>query len=348
MDSSGLVGRVAPTTVVALCLVLTAAPAAQVSVVRARDSITEASVLGHMEMLASDALNGRASGSRDEWITATYIASQLRRAGLEPLGDNGSFVKEIEVPPSSGRGTPSPSESPAAPPPRRRTWNVIAQIPGRADAHERDAILLSAHLDHLGARGQGDDIIYNGADDDASGTTAVLELAMALARTNPPRRTLIFAWFGSEEAGGYGSRDFVEHPPVPLERIVANLQFEMIGRPDPTVAPGTLWLTGYDRSDLGLALARQGAMIVADPHPAQNFFFRSDNIQFAYAGVVAHTISSFGLHADYHRPSDEVSRIDIAHMTRAIQSLVAPVRWLASSSYTPAWRTNGRPIRGQR
>ena len=172
-------------------------------------------------------------------------------------------------------------------------------------------ILLTAHLDHLGnaaptARAAAD-TIFNGADDDASGSVAVLELAEALAEGRRPKRTMMFVWFGSEESGGYGARHFIDHPPVPLEHIVANLEFEMIGRPDPAVPPHTLWLTGYERSDLGPRLAKHGAKIVQDPHPEQSFFMRSDNIQLARRGVVAQTVSSFGLHNEYHQPSDEVA-----------------------------------------
>jgi Zn-dependent M28 family amino/carboxypeptidase len=176
----------------------------------------------------------------------------------------------------------------------------------------------------------------------------VLELARTFAAGRRPRRTILFAWFGSEEAGGAGSRYFADHPPVPLASIVANLQFEMIGRPDAAVAANTLWLTGFERSTLGPALARRGARLVADPHPAQNFFFRSDNIQFALRGVVAHTVSSFGLHRDYHAPGDEVSRIDFPHMTAAIRSMVDPILWLAGSDFVPTWRPGLKPEPGRR
>jgi Zn-dependent M28 family amino/carboxypeptidase len=187
------------------------------------------------------------------------------------------------------------------------------------------------------------DRIYNGADDDASGSIAVLTLAEALAKGPRLKRTLVFAWFGSEEVGGYGARYFVEKPVVPLDKIVANLEFEMIGRPDPSIAPHTLWLTGWERSDLGPQLAAHGARLVADPHPAEKFFTRSDNFTLARRGVVAQTVSSYGLHADYHQPSDDIGHIDFGHMTEAIQSLLAPVRWLADSSFRPGWAPGGRP-----
>jgi Zn-dependent M28 family amino/carboxypeptidase len=233
--------------------------------------------------------------------------------------------------------------APIGEPRRSYTWNVVGRLTGSNAVAAEDAVVLSAHIDHVGSRGTEGDTIYNGADDDASGTVAVMELARALARGPRPRRTIVFALFGSEERGGHGAAYFVGLPVVPLNRIVADLQFEMIGRPDAAVEPETLWLTGYERSNLGPALAARGARLVADPHPEQNFFQRSDNIRFARAGVVAHTVSSFGLHEDYHRPSDEIDTIDFAHMTNAIRSMLEPVRWLASSDFVPAWNPGGRP-----
>jgi Zn-dependent M28 family amino/carboxypeptidase len=223
------------------------------------------------------------------------------------------------------------------------TCNVIAKLPGADPARAGEVLVLGAHIDHVGPRAEGADRIHNGADDNASGVTAVLELAEALSGGPRPARTIIFTFFGSEETGGEGARHFVDHPPVPLERIVANLQFEMIGRPDPTLPGHTVWLSGYERSTLGPALAEHGAPLVADPRPDQDFFRRSDNFRFARRGVVAHAVSSFGLHRDYHTPADDVSRIDFTHMTRAVQSLVAPLRWLANATFRPEWREGMRP-----
>ena len=417
-------------------------------------TITETSVRAHMDFLAGDALNGRGSGTRDEWLAATYIASQLKRWGIEPLGDNGDFVQAVETPrgelsapPSittgdkarfthgkdvlvqtigaphaSGPlvrftkgvaipagavvlqlGTDAPEAAAAnvaaavlvpeteqirsrwdataantrvAPSPTRpwrvalaanaflalsqmadgtvvkldadikpgHTWNAIGQLRGSDPKMRDDVILLTAHLDHLGVRGTGADTINNGADDDASGSTAVLALAEAIAQGKRPKRTVIFAWFGSEESGGGGARNFLDHPPVPLDKIVANLEFEMIGRADPMVPPHMLWLTGYERSNLGPELAKQGARIVADPHPEQNFFSRSDNIQLAYRGVIAQTVSSFNLHKEYHTPADDLSHIDFAHMTDSIRSMLAPVLWLSNSSFRPEWLPGMKPV----
>ena len=430
------------------------------------DVIVESTVRAHMEFLASDAMNGRGSGSRDEWITATYIAAQMRRDGLEPLGDAGDFVQTVAIARTEVVGDPvfaiggvalrrdqlllfkmntaeaqgllqkyapgvpirsgavvlmpeemgtdakvnlqeaklvlwhdtaalrahwpelsrrpiriGPARFPAiAVPPKPstgpsqimlnpdayaavaalpdgskasftaqtqeitfHTWNAVARLSGSDSREKSDIILLTAHLDHLGTRDTGLDRIYNGADDDASGSIAVLTLAEALSRGPKLKRTVVFAWFGSEEAGGYGAAYFVQKPVVPLDRIVANLEFEMIGRPDGLIAPHTLWLTGWERTNLGPQLAAHGARLVADPHPAEKFFARSDNFTLALRGVVAQTVSSFGLHADYHQVTDDISHIDFGHMTESIQSLLAPIRWLADSNFKPDWLPGGRP-----
>lgn len=224
------------------------------------------------------------------------------------------------------------------------TWNAVGVLHGSDPSGE--AIMLSAHLDHLGVNESlTGDKIFNGADDDASGCVAVMELARVLAGGPKPKRTIYFVCFGSEERGGYGARYFIANSPVPLDKIVTDFNFEMLGRPDAKVPPGKLWLTGYERSTLGPELVRNGAALVADPHPEQNFFQRSDNYSLALRGVVAHTVSSFGLHTDYHRPSDDVSKIDFPFMTHAINSMVKPIQWLSNSRYRPSWLPGQTPTR---
>jgi aminopeptidase YwaD len=471
-SSFGKIAAVKKTLLLALLVVIAASCAARSSELvgtqasaTAESAISETSVRAHMEFLASDAMNGRGSGTRDEWIAATYVAAQLRRWGLEPMGDNDGYVQTITIerpelgaPPvlsmgdrrythgteinvvamsasaisgtiaafesgmpasrgsvvvvpemtrelssalsaaalvlarSNGCGafrsapgalprvaprtvgapaaTSRPScvaldaatyiaaerlpagtkvtlEAPVRSVQTANAWNAVGRLTGSDPEQAGQIILLSAHIDHLGnGRTQaaaGSDNIYNGADDDASGSVAVLELARAIAAGPRPARTIIFAWFGSEETGGTGSRYFADKPVVPLDSIVANLQFEMIGRPDVKVPPHTLWLTGYERSNLGPELAKRGARLVQDPHPEQSFFTRSDNIQFARRGVIAHTVSSFGLHKDYHQPSDEIRTIDFGHMTDSIRSMLGPIRWLAGSSFEPEWLPGQQP-----
>lgn len=293
-----------------------------------------AEIRGEMEFLASDAMQGRGSGTHDELVGAVYLASQLRQIGVEPAGDDGGYIQNVSGEFNFFRQGKK----------QWNTRNVIGIIKGRDEKHKDEVILLTAHMDHVGVREavNGDDI-YNGADDDASGCVAVLQLARALARKEAPKRTVLFVFFGSEETGGQGNLYFLQHPPVPLQNIVANLEFEMIGRPDPAVKPDELWLTGFDRTNLGPELAKHGAKLVQDPHPKQNFFQRSDNYALAKQGVVAQTVSSFGLHPDYHRPSDDVSHLDFNHMEQAIHSMLGPVEWLANSDFKPQWLEGKKP-----
>jgi len=264
--------------------------------------------------------------------------------GLEPGGSAGSYLQKASLPdplPDRLKQRLARFEDT----PRKETWNAIAILRGSDPRLRDEVILLTAHLDHLGvaAAPVNGDAIYNGADDDASGTTAVLTLAHILSTGRRPKRTVVFALFGSEEIGGFGARAFLANPPLPLSAIVANLEFEMIGRPDPVVPAGTLWLTGYERSNLGPELAKHGAALVQDPHPKEQFFQRSDNITLARQGVIAQTVSSFGLHTDYHQPSDEIKTIDFNHMTNAIASMIGPIHWLTDTSWKPEWNPGGRP-----
>jgi Iap family predicted aminopeptidase len=224
---------------------------------------------------------------------------------------------------------------------RITTTNAVGFLPG-TDA-KAGVLLLTAHLDHLGQRPDG--TILHGANDDASGVAAVLELARALADGPRNRRGILFVCYGAEEIGGFGSAYFAAHPPVPLSSIVANIEFEMIGARDPNMAGGALMMTGFERSDLGEALAAHGALVAADPYPDQNFFRRSDNYQLALKGVVAHTISAWPLTPVYHEPTDTVANLDLPFMAQAIQSLVEPVRWLAGSDFQPQWKSGGSPSR---
>jgi Zn-dependent M28 family amino/carboxypeptidase len=184
-----------------------------------------------------------------------------------------------------------------------------------------------------------------GANDDASGTTAVLELAHALAAGPPMRRGILFVCYGSEELGGIGSRYFGEHPPIPLTSIVANLELEMIGSQDPNLPAGYMMMTGFDRSNFGQMLKSKGALVTGDPYPQEDFFRRSDNYSLALKGIVAHTVSGWAVVPTYHQPTDTIANLNIPFMTRAIQSLIEPLRFIANGNETPHWLPGGRPER---
>jgi aminopeptidase YwaD len=227
----------------------------------------------------------------------------------------------------------------------RKTFNAVGYLTGSDPT--AGTILLSAHLDHLGvvSNATNGDAIFNGANDDAAGTTGVLELAHALAAGPKLKRGILFVCYGSEEVGGLGSQFFGKHPPIQLTQIVANLEFEMIGAQDPKMPKDTLLLTGWERSNLGPILRDHGAKLGPDPYPEQHFFERSDNYSLALEGVVAHTAAGWGTPPTYHQPNDDLAHIDIDFMTTAIQALIEPIRWLAESDFKPAWNPGGQPKR---
>ncbi|MGH7504975.1 MAG: M28 family metallopeptidase, partial [Longimicrobiales bacterium] len=310
--------------------------------------------------LAHDSMQGRRTGTAGADRAARLIADEMIDIGLVAAGDGGNGgaadarrnaylqrVPLMRARTAEGRErlTLRPDDADTVPAERRvDDANVIGLIPG-SDATLRDeAIVVGAHYDHVGVGAPvNGDSIRNGADDDASGVVAVLEIARSLRQGPAPQRTIVFVAFTGEEMGGLGNRHYLAHPVVPLDRTVAELQIEMIGRPD-SLAGGTgrAWLTGYDRSTMGDVLRDNGIPIVADPRPDQNFFRRSDNYAFALRGIPAHTLSSFNLHTDYHQPSDEVEDVDFRHMTAVIQAATRAVRILADGERIE-WKPGGQP-----
>ena len=306
-----------------------------------------------LSALADDSMEGRATATRGSARAARYIAEQMAAAGLTPAGDSGFFQRvPLAMAARAGGGPARPTLFPSfaaldtVPAARRlNAVNVVGIRKGSDPALANEAILIDAHYDHLGIRATpaGGDSIFNGADDDASGTVAVLEIARALSEGPPPKRTVIFLATTGEEVGLLGTRWYIQQPVVPLQQTVANLEIEMIGRPDSLAGgPGRGWLTGFDRSTMGESFAAAGLPIVADKRLEQNFFERSDNIAFARLGVVAHTLSSFNMHGDYHRPSDDVSKVDFAHMTQLIDAAARAVRLLADGP-RPEWKAGRKP-----
>ncbi len=222
--------------------------------------------------------------------------------------------------------------------------NVVGLL--RGGAKKDEYVVVSAHYDHVGrGRPVAGDGIYNGADDNATGTTAVLLLAESLGKLQPPpARSILFVCFTAEERGLLGSKAFCARPPVPIDKIVANLNIEMIGRPLPG-NESKAWITGDDLSDFaaiaGPALERAGIGLVEFPMAAR-LFTASDNWAFAQHGVVAHSVSAGSLHQDYHQPGDEADKLDIAHMTAIVRGLHEVTLELANRDAVPQWNDKGR------
>ncbi len=316
------------------------------------DSSTAARAGALLGVLADDSLEGRDTGSRGGAAAARFIAAELARAGLQPAGDSGWFQRvplarqTVTLPNGQTRRRVVMLASLAAldsvPPADRLPFaavNVVGVIPGSDPRLRDEAVVLTAHYDHVGVGAPvAGDSIYNGADDDASGTVAVIEMARMLAAGRPgPRRTVVVALVTGEERGLLGTRWYIDHPVVPLARTVANLNMEMIGRPDSLAGgAGRGWLTGFDRSSMGAMLREAGVPLVPDPRPEQRFFERSDNVAFARKGIPAHTISSYNLHGDYHRPSDEARFADPGHMAAVINAGARAAKLLADGP-APTW-----------
>ena len=216
--------------------------------------------------------------------------------------------------------------------------NVAAIIPGKTKPNEY--VVFSSHYDHIGViPGNEQDSIANGADDDASGTTAVLSLAKYYKQQNNNERTLIFVAFTAEEIGMFGSRYFSTN--INADDVVAMINIEMIGK-DSKFGPNSLYITGYERSNLGELMQQnlQGSNFTfhADPYPQQNLFYRSDNKVLAELGVPAHTFSTSQIDKDtfYHTVKDEVSTLDIENIKSSIEAIALGAEGIVKGLQTPS------------
>jgi len=223
--------------------------------------------------------------------------------------------------------------------------NVVAVLEGSDPTLKSTYLILSGHYDHTGVLPRGDgDRINNGANDDASGTSVVLEIARAFQRTRlKPKRSIVFAlWFG-EEKGLFGSRYYSAHPVFPLKDTAAMINFEHMGRTDDNEGStkGRMSMTGFDYTDIGKSLAEAGKVVGIDVYKheknSDQFFAASDNQPFADAGVPAHAALACFIFPDYHRPGDEWHKIDYDNMAQ-LTRVAALTAWrIANNPKPPAW-----------
>ena len=297
-------------------------------VVAAAASIEPDDYLRKLGVIAHDSMGGRDTPSPGLEMTAAWIASEFERVGLIPGGDDGSYVQRypIEtvrpdlVSSSADGNTLSPGGPGSRPPSRLRTssasWRA-ATLSSRKSTSSSVPTWIISESAHPTPKATA---INNGADDDASGTTAVLEIAEAYASLpTKPKRSTIFLLVSGEEKGLLGSAYFTENPPVPTDRMVADLNADMVGRN----WPDTIVAIGMEHSDLGdtLELVNEahpelGMTAIDDIWPEERFYFRSDHYKFAEKGVPVLFFFN-GTHEDYHGRDDEVDRIDADKATRS-------------------------------
>ncbi|HML15493.1 MAG TPA: M28 family peptidase [Bryobacteraceae bacterium] len=418
--------------------------------------ITADSLRGNLSFLASDLLEGRATPSRGLDLAAEFIASQFRRAGLEPAGDDGYFQtatlnvreqnpegfeftvtgggKTLPIDPAStsivtehalridnapvvlvesdrnltseevagkivvlnvrgrieapqgaalvlfiAREAPSGAQVSDPEAPRGFSRNAVASpelvallksakevhatihvspaiehpakvrnvaglLRGSDPALKDTYVMVTAHYDHLGTRSAGEDKIYNGANDDGSGTVSVIEIASALATMNPhPKRSILFVAFFGEERGLLGSRYYGRHPIEPLDKTIADLNLEQVGRTDATNGPqiGTASITGFDFSDVPRILADAGKLtgvkVYKDPSASDPYFARSDNQALADVGIPAHTLCVAFDYPDYHAVGDEWPKVDYANMAKVDRTVALGLLHIASDAPPPQW-----------
>lgn len=267
--------------------------------------------------LSSDKMQGRAIFTAGIDSASVFIEKEFKKVGLDFYQNLKNYRQEFTAKSNSAN-------------------NVIGIIPGKSKSDE--FVIFSAHFDHLGMVEEGSDKIYNGANDDASGVTAVISLAKYFKELKNNERTLIFVAFTGEEIGGFGSSFFSKS--IDADKVVAMFNIEMIGTQSKW-GKNSCYITGFEKSDFGTILQKnlKGSdfNFYEDPYPAEQLFYRSDNARLAALGVPAHTISTSKMdsEANYHKLSDDVTTLDLENMTQVIKAIALSSESIVKGIDTP-------------
>lgn len=296
--------------------------AEEVNLLEALESVTTEELKGHIDFLADDTLEGREAGSRGGHAAATYLVKEFEKHKLAPAGDNNSYFQGFNG----------------------ASRNILGVLEGSDPKLKQEVIVLAAHYDHVGYGRAGNSYgpfgyIHNGADDNASGVSGLLEIIDAIRRLpTPPKRTILFALWDAEEQGLIGSRFWVSRPTLPLQRVVLDINIDMIGRlkDDRVEAYGSRTLVGSRRLLSELNTATQLALDFdwrikadSDHHP-----FFAQNIPF----LMLHTC----LHENYHRPSDDVHLLNFTGMQRVTRLTLETLLHYAEVEKIPKFRDLSR------
>jgi hypothetical protein len=233
---------------------------------------------------------------------------------------------------------PAPEEKPI------KLRNVVGLLRGSDPVLKDTYVLLTAHYDHTGISSIGADRINNGANDNGSGTVSVIELASALTTLKQkPKRSILFMTVFGEERGLLGSRYYGRHPLFPIEKTVANVNLEQMGRTDSTEGPqiANASMTGFDFSDVGTIFQAAGKLVGINVYKhernSDSYFGRSDNQALADQGVPAHTLCVAFNYPDYHRPGDHWEKVDFANMAKVNRMIGLGLVMIANSPKEPKW-----------
>lgn len=271
----------------------------------------------HLYTLAADDMEGRKPGTAGIEKAAKYIENEFKRIGLKTYNNLPDYRQNFEHE-------------------NIKMFNVIGVLEGKSKKDEY--VIVSAHYDHLGTKKTGEDKIYNGANDDASGVAGVLALAEYFKAKNENERSIVFVAFTAEEMGLIGSKHFGKD--IDASKFVAGINLELIGKV-PSTGPKTAWLTGFDRSDFGKIIQKNlegtGYKLYPDPYPKFNLFFRSDNASLAKLGVPSHTFSTtpIDIDADYHKVSDEAEGLDVGVLTETVKAVAKGTESIINGKDTP-------------
>jgi Zn-dependent M28 family amino/carboxypeptidase len=277
--------------------------------------------------LSSDEMQGREVFTPGIDKAADFIKDEFKKIGLQQFAGKAGYEDTFSVEREENGILV-----------KKRAKNIIGIIPGKTKADEY--VIFSSHYDHIGYEEVlNGDSIANGADDDASGTTAVITLADFFKRINNNERTLVFTTFTAEEIGGYGSQNFAKL--FDPSKIVAMFNIEMIGK-ESKFGENTAYITGFDKSDLGAILQKNVSTskfsFHPDPYPEQDLFYRSDNATLAKLGVPAHTIATVQIDKDiyYHTVDDELETINIQNLVNTIEAIIKGTSSIVKGIDTPS------------
>ncbi|TDQ30069.1 M28 family peptidase [Tenacibaculum caenipelagi] len=273
----------------------------------------------HLYTLASDEMQGRKPGTEGMEKATQYIENEYKRIGLKTFKELTTYRQNFEY-----KGI--------------KMSNVIGLLEGNSKKDE--FVIVSAHHDHLGTKKEGEgDLIFNGANDDASGVTGVLALAEYFAKKGTNERSILFVCFTAEEMGLVGSEYFGKG--IDASKFVAGINLELIGK-EPKTGPKTAWLTGFDKSDFGRIIQKNlegsGYQLFPDPYPKFQLFLRSDNASLARLGVPSHTFSTtpIDIDTDYHKVTDEAETLDMEVLTETVKAVARGTESIINGKDTPS------------